>query len=90
MTNVIFNRYALIEARTRMGLSKAKLADESKCSRPYITQIEAGDRLNPSAESIAKWAKVCGLTDPKALYVEPSMDELLREINALRGSEDVA
>jgi transcriptional regulator with XRE-family HTH domain len=87
MTTVIFNRYALIEARKRAGLSKAKLADQSGCSRPYITQIEAGDRRNPSADTIGKWSEVCGVDDPRALYIEPSMDDLLREMNALRGSE---
>jgi transcriptional regulator with XRE-family HTH domain len=84
---VIFNRYALIEARKRAGLSKAKLADLSGNSRPYITQVEAGDRSNPSPDVIEKWAEVCGVADSRALYIEPSMDELLREMNSMRGIE---
>jgi transcriptional regulator with XRE-family HTH domain len=82
---VLFNRFALTEARKRAGLSKAKLADLSGNSRPYITQVEMGDRSNPSPEVIREWANVCGLEDERALYIEPSMDELLREMNAKRG-----
>lgn len=85
MAFVIFNRFALIEARKAAGLSKAKLADLAGNSRPYVTQVESGNRTNPSLEVIQKWAEVCGLADAKALYVEPPMDDLLREMNALRG-----
>ena len=87
MILVIFNRFALIEARKRAGLSKAQLADRSGNSRPYITQIEQGSKTNPSDEVVEKWAEVCELEDARALYVEPTMDELLREINTMRGVE---
>lgn len=83
---MIFNRFALIEARIHAGLSKAQLADLSKVSRPYVTQIELGDRSNPSPETIKRWAHACGLADERALYVEPTMDELLREMQAHRGA----
>lgn len=82
---MIFNRFALIEARKRAGLSKSQLADQSGNSRPYITQLENGDRQAPSLAAIRKMADVLGIEDPRALYVQPELDELLREINAARG-----
>lgn len=84
---MLFNRFALQDALERTGTRRSALARLSGLSAPYITQILQGDRTNPSYDAVKRWCEVLGVSDPKALYLEPSVDELLSELNEARKRE---
>ena len=86
---MLFNRFALTAFRAKAGLTKSQLAERSGHSRPYITQVEGGDRPNPSVKAIEKWAEILDV-DPRALYCNPSADELLRAFNVAHAQEQRA
>lgn len=66
---IFFNRYALIVIRALVGMSQLDLARADGRSNAYISQLESGDRANPSMETITSLAAGLGI-DPRALYVE--------------------
>jgi transcriptional regulator with XRE-family HTH domain len=84
---VLFNRYALTEARKKKNLTRSGLAKAANHSAPYITQVEQGDRPSPSMEAIERWCEVLDVEDPRALFIEPTMDELVKEMGAARDRE---
>lgn len=86
---VLFNPAALTEIRRIRGLSKAQLADKCDLSRPYITQLESDLRKTPSPAALDEIAKVLEVEDVHVFFVEPKMDDLLRELAAARTREQV-
>lgn len=66
---VVFNRFALIAFREIRGMSQADLARADGRSPAYISQLESGDRSNPTLGTII--ALAAGLdVDSRAFYVE--------------------
>jgi transcriptional regulator with XRE-family HTH domain len=84
---VLFNRFALTEARKRRGMTRAALAKAAGVSGAYVTYAENGER-NPSLDIIERWAEALGIEDPRALYLEPTSAELLRAFTALQSKRD--
>lgn len=84
---VLFNPHALTAVRELRGLSKSELADRAKKSRPYITQLEGADRKSPSRAALRDIAEVLQIEDDRVFYVEPTIDELLKELSAARDRE---
>lgn len=82
----MFNRHSLREIRKLRGLTATALATAAGHSVPYLSQVEHGHRTSPSMDAIGKWAEVLGVR-PEALYLEPTQDELLREMTLLRARE---
>ena len=87
---MIFNPKALTEVRKMRGLSKSQLADRARKSRPYITQLEGDDRKSPSAAALADIALALDVDDVRVFFVEPTVDELLKELTAARSREERA
>ena len=50
---------ALIEARTRAGLSQTQLARRMKTSQSYVARIEGG-KVRPSTEALERFAHATG------------------------------
>lgn len=50
---------ALIEARTRAGLSQTQLAHRMKTSQSYIARIESG-KVRPSSGALERFARATG------------------------------
>jgi len=50
---------ALIEARTRAGLSQTQLARRMKTSQSYVARIEGG-KVRPSADALERFAEATG------------------------------
>jgi transcriptional regulator with XRE-family HTH domain len=50
---------ALIEARTRAGLSQTQLARRMKTSQSYVARIEGG-RVRPSTDALERFAQATG------------------------------
>jgi transcriptional regulator with XRE-family HTH domain len=50
---------ALIEARSRAGLSQSQLARRMKTSQSYIARIEGG-KVRPSTNALARFADATG------------------------------
>ena len=50
---------ALIEARTRAGLSQTQLARRMKTSQSYVARIEGG-KVRPSTDALARFARATG------------------------------
>ena len=50
---------ALIEARTRAGLSQTQLARKMKTSQSYVARIEGG-KVRPSTDALERFAKATG------------------------------
>ncbi|MPZ17538.1 MAG: helix-turn-helix domain-containing protein [Luteitalea sp.] len=50
---------ALIEARTRAGLSQSQLARRMKTSQSYIARIEGG-KVRPSTDVLGRFAEATG------------------------------
>ena len=50
---------ALIEARTRAGLSQTQLARRTKTSQSYVARIEGG-QVGPSTAALERLAKATG------------------------------
>jgi ribosome-binding protein aMBF1 (putative translation factor) len=50
---------ALIEARTRAGLSQAQLARLMKTSQSYVARIEGG-KVRPSTDALERFAQATG------------------------------
>ena len=50
---------ALIEARTRAGLSQTQLARRMKTSQSYVARIEGG-QVRPSTAALERFAKATG------------------------------
>jgi len=50
---------ALIEARTRVGLSQTQLARRMKTSQSYVARIEGG-KVRPSTDALERFAKATG------------------------------
>jgi transcriptional regulator with XRE-family HTH domain len=50
---------ALIEARTRAGLSQTQLARRMKTSQSYVARIEGGT-VRPSTDALARFAQATG------------------------------
>jgi transcriptional regulator with XRE-family HTH domain len=50
---------ALIEARTRAGLSQTQLARRMKTSQSYVARIEGG-KVRPSTDALERFAKATG------------------------------
>ncbi len=87
MTAVLFNPAALTEVRRIRNLSKSELAVRAGKSRPYITQLEGQDRKAPSRKAVEDLARALEVEDPAVLYVEPSVEELLRELQIAHNRE---
>lgn len=51
---------ALIEARTRAGLSQTQLARRMKTSQSYVAHIEGG-KVRPSADALERFAEATGI-----------------------------
>ena len=51
---------ALIEARSRAGLSQEDVAKKMKTSQPAIARLEGG-RGNPSLDTLRRYAKATGM-----------------------------
>lgn len=52
----------LVGAREARGWSTSELGRELRCSRRYVTMVEAGDRV-PSGPVLEAWARVLRLDD---------------------------
>ena len=50
---------ALIEARTRAGLSQTQLARRMKTSQSYVARIEGG-KVRPSTDALERFARATG------------------------------
>ena len=50
---------ALIEARTRAGLSQTQLARRMKTSQSYVARIEGG-KVRPSTDALERFAQATG------------------------------
>jgi transcriptional regulator with XRE-family HTH domain len=50
---------ALIEARTRAGLSQMQLARRMKTSQSYVARIEGG-KVRPSTDALERFAQATG------------------------------
>ena len=50
---------ALIQARTRAGLSQTQLARKMKTSQSYVARIEGG-KVRPSTDALERFAKATG------------------------------
>ena len=50
---------ALIEARTRAGLSQMQLARRMKTSQSYVARIEGG-KVRPSTDALERFARATG------------------------------
>ena len=50
---------ALIEARTRAGLSQTQLARRMKTSQSYVARIEGG-KVRPSTDALERFAHATG------------------------------
>ncbi|MDA1183965.1 MAG: helix-turn-helix transcriptional regulator [Acidobacteria bacterium] len=50
---------ALIEARTRVGLSQTQLAHRMKTSQSYVARLEGG-KVHPSTDALERFAKATG------------------------------
>ncbi|HEU0142259.1 MAG TPA: helix-turn-helix transcriptional regulator [Bryobacteraceae bacterium] len=50
---------ALIEARTRAGLSQTELARRMKTSQSYVARIEGG-KVRPSTDALQRFAQATG------------------------------
>ena len=50
---------ALIEARTRAGLSQSQLARRMKTSQSYVARIEGG-KVRPSTDALERFAQATG------------------------------
>ena len=50
---------ALIEARTRVGLSQTQLARRMKTSQSYVARLEGG-KVHPSTDALERFAKATG------------------------------
>jgi transcriptional regulator with XRE-family HTH domain len=50
---------ALIEARTRAGLTQTQLARRMKTSQSYVARIEGG-RVRPSTDALERFAQATG------------------------------
>lgn len=50
---------ALIEARTRAGLSQTELAKRMKTSQSYVARLEGGS-VRPSSAALERFAKATG------------------------------
>lgn len=50
---------ALIEARTRAGLSQTELARRMKTSQSYVARIEGG-KVRPSTDALRRFAQATG------------------------------
>jgi transcriptional regulator with XRE-family HTH domain len=87
---VLFNPAALTELRRIKGISKSQLADKTKLSRPYITQLEGELRKTPSPDALNLLAQALGVEDTHVFFLEPSIDDLLRELAAARAREQVS
>jgi transcriptional regulator with XRE-family HTH domain len=48
--------------RQRKGLSQLELARRAKITQPYLAQIEARVRKNPSLKTLQRLAKALGVT----------------------------
>lgn len=51
------------ELRKRVGMTQVELSGRTGISRTYITQIERGDKLNPSRNVLAKLAAALGTSE---------------------------
>ena len=51
--------HALIEARTRAGLSQTQLARRMKTSQSYVARIEGG-KVRPSTDALERFAQATG------------------------------
>lgn len=76
---MLFNRFALAEARRLRGVTKAQLARAASKSAPYITQLEGDVRANPSLRAVRDIAQALEI-DERALFVDPGRDRLLDEL----------
>jgi ribosome-binding protein aMBF1 (putative translation factor) len=50
---------ALVEARTRAGLTQGQVARRMKTSQSYVARLEGG-RVRPTTEALARFAKATG------------------------------
>jgi transcriptional regulator with XRE-family HTH domain len=51
----------LVQERNRVGLLPAHLAERANLSKQYISQLEGGQPIQPSKESVEKIAKALGV-----------------------------
>lgn len=83
---MLFNRFALKDARKRQKKTLTALGKASGHSVPYMSQIETGARSSPSIEAVEAWSAELDI-EPRVLYIEPTFDELLREVTVQRAKE---
>jgi transcriptional regulator with XRE-family HTH domain len=67
-------------------MSKAELAEAARLSPPYITELEKGDKDNPSLPTVRKVAEALEVK-PEALYVRPKRSALIRELVSDLGTD---
>lgn len=86
---VIYNRFAQIALRESRNLTKTELATASEHAPSYITMLEKADKDRPSITAIRRLADALEV-DPRALYVDPSVDRLLDElVDRINGDQPV-
>ncbi len=69
------------------GMTKAQLAEKAGTSRPYITQLELGDRATPSPGLLQKLCQALDVENERVFYVEPTLQELVSEMKAAEARE---
>ena len=87
---MLFNRHTLTELRKAQGLTKSALAEAARTSVPYISQLESGSRSAPGPKLMRDLCAALSIDDPRALYLEPTVDELIGELEKARAREVAA
>lgn len=90
---MIFNRFSLTALREAQQVTRSELAKKADKAPSYITQLEKGDRNNPSITALREIAEAID-ADPRAFYVDVGidrlMDELVEKIDGDHAAIDVA
>ena len=68
-------------------MTQSALAKAAGTVVPYISQLESGARSNPGTRLLDGLCDALGVTDRKALFVEPSLAELIAEMEHARKRE---
>ena len=76
---MIFHREALTALRTKAGLNKTEFAALAGVSVPYVSELESGSKRAPSKDAALRFAEVLGVT-PAAIFMEPSLEDLVDEV----------
>lgn len=76
---MIFNRHTMTTVRELTHLTKSELAAAAGKSPAYITELEKGDKTAPSMPALRDLAEALGV-DVRALYVAPTVEQLVNEL----------